>query len=273
MRRAAFALAAIVVLAWSLAPAAWQLLTALKPSAQITAIPTVYVPRPPTLDHFAAIAARKPLGRYLLNSFEASAAATLLALLLGLPAASALARIRERAKRRILLGLLVLATFPPVLLLFPLYEAARALDALNRPLALAVPYAAFALPLAIWILESGYRQLPREIGEAATLDGLSPAARLVRIELPLLLPSVATAAILVFIACWNEFLLALTFLTRDEAKTITAGLASVGGSSIYEIPWGQLSAAVVVATAPLTILVLLFERRIASGLTRGAIKG
>jgi multiple sugar transport system permease protein len=273
MRRSAFFLAAVVVLAWSLAPAAWQLLTALKPAAEITAIPAVYLPRPPTLDHFEALAERKPLGRYLLNSLEASAAATLLALGFGLPAASALARIRERVRRRILLGLLVLATFPPILLLFPLYEAARALGALNRPLALAVPYAAFALPLAIWILESGYRQLPRGIGEAATLDGLSPAAQLLRVELPLLIPSIATTAILVFIACWNEFLLALTFLTRDDTKTITAGLASVGGSSIYEIPWGQLSAAVVVATAPLAILVFLFERRIASGLTRGAIKG
>ncbi len=273
MRRAAFALAAGVVLAWSLAPAAWQLLTALKPDSQITATPTVYLPRPPTLRHFAVLAERKPLGRYLLNSFEASAASTLLAVCVGLPAASALARMAGRKRRRILFGLLLLATFPPILLLFPLYEAARALRALNHPLALAVPYAAFALPLAIWILESAYRQIPPEIDEAAALDGLSPLQRLVRIELPLALPSVATAAILVFIACWNEFLLALTFLTRDESKTITAGLASVGGASIYEIPWGQLSAAVVVATAPLVVLVLLFERRIASGLTRGAVKG
>jgi len=273
VKRAAFAVAAGAVVAWSLAPAAWQLATALKPDSEITAAPTVYLPHPPTLRHFAALAKRKPLGRYLLNSFEASAAATLVTVGAGLLAASALARMSGRRRRRVLFGLLLLVSFPPILLLFPLYEAARALGGLNHPLALVIPYAALALPLAIWILESAYRQIPREIGEAAVLDGLSPLQRLVRIELPLALPSVVTAGILVFIACWNEFLLALTFLTRDESKTITAGIASVGGSSIYEIPWGQLSAAVVVATAPLIVLVFLFERRIAGGLTRGAVKG
>ena len=178
MRRSAFALAACVVLAWSLAPAAWQLGTALKPDSQITATPTVYVPHPPTLRHFAALIERKPLGRYLLNSFETSAASTLVALGFGLPAASALARMPERRRRRVLFALLVLATFPPILLLFPLYEAAHALGGLNHPLALVVPYAAFALPLAIWILESACRQIPREIGEAAALDGLSPLRQL-----------------------------------------------------------------------------------------------
>jgi multiple sugar transport system permease protein len=273
VKRAAFAVAVGVVLAWSLSPAAWQLATALKPDSEITTTPTVYLPRPPTLRHFSALAKRKPLGRYLLNSFEASAAATLVAVGVGLFAASALARMAERSRRRVLLGFLLLVSFPPVLLLFPLYEAARALGGLNHPLALVIPYSALALPLAIWILESAYRQIPREIGEAAALDGLSPLRRLVRIELPLALPSVVTAGILVFIACWNEFLLALAFLTRDESKTITAGIASVGGSSIHEIPWGQLAAAVVVATAPLFVLVFLFERRIAGGLTRGAVKG
>jgi multiple sugar transport system permease protein len=105
------------------------------------------------------------------------------------------------------------------------------------------------------------------------MDGLSAPRRLVRIHLPLVAPALATAGILVFIFCWNEFMLALTFMTRDASKTVTAGIASLGGASIYEIPWGQLSAAIVIATAPLIALVLLFERRIVSGLTRGAIKG
>jgi multiple sugar transport system permease protein len=271
--RAGIALAVLAIGSWSLAPAAWQVLTAIKPDAQITRVPTVYLPRPATTEHFSRLFERKSFGRYLVNSTAISAAATAIAVLLAALAAGALVGLRPRSRDRILLGLLLLPLFPPILLLFPLYEGVRALGWLNHPIALIVPYAALALPLAVWILESGYRQIPASVEEAAILDGLTPARRVFRIRLPLALPSVVTAAILVFIFCWNEFLLALTFLTREERKTVTAGIASVGGSSLYEIPWGQLSAAVVIATAPIVLLVLLFERRIASGLTRGAVKG
>lgn len=267
------AIAVAAILAWSLLPVVWQLLTALKPDAQVTSSPTVYVPSPPTLLHFEALFTRKPFGTYLLNSLLVSAAATALCLAVAAPAAWALVRLAPRKRDRVLLALLLVALFPPILLLFPLYEGVRALGWLNHPLGLIVPYAALGLPLAVWIVESGLRQVPREIDEAARLDGVSALGRLVRFQLPLAAPSLATAAILAFIFCWNEFMLALTFMTRDARKTVTAGIASVGGSSIHEIPWGQLSAAVVVATAPLVALVLLFERRIASGLTRGAVKG
>jgi len=266
-------LAVALLVVWSLAPALWQLLTALKPDDQITRVPTVYLPRPPTLRHVEALFTRKPLGTYLRNSALVAGAATLLSVSLGALLAGALARASERVRERGLLALLALAFVPPILLLFPLYEAVRALGWLNNPVALILPYALLNLPLAVWILESGFRQIPRAVDEAATLDGLGPAARVLRIHLPLAAPSAVTAALLVFIFSWNEFMLALTFNTRDAAKTVTAGIASVSGSSMFEIPWGQLSAAVVLATAPLILLVLLFERRIASGLTRGAVKG
>jgi multiple sugar transport system permease protein len=262
-----------LIAAWSLAPAYWQLLTAVKPDEQITRVPTVYLPAPPTWDHVRGLWERKPFAAYLGMSALVSGAATLLAVVLGSLAAAALARAGGRGRERILLGLLLVSLFPPILLLFPLYEGVRALGWLNHPLALILPYAALALPLAVWILESGFRGIPRELDEAARLDGLTPLARVFRIQAPLALPSVVTAAILVFIFCWNEFMLALTFMTRDSRKTVTAGIASVSGASLYDIPWGQLSAAIVIATAPLIALVLLFERRIASGLTRGAVKG
>jgi len=272
-RKALTGLAVLLLVAWSLAPAVWQLLTALKPDDQITRVPTVYLPRPPTLRHFEALFSRKPFGTYLKNSLLVSGAATLLAVALGALAAGALVRTSERVRERGLLALLALAFIPPILLLFPLYEAVRALGWLNNPVALVLPYALLNLPLAVWILESGFRQIPRAVDDAAALDGLGPMRRLVRIHLPLAAPSAVTAAILVFIFSWNEFMLALTFMTRDARKTVTAGIASVTGSSMFEVPWGQLSAAVVVATVPLVVLVLLFERRIASGLTRGAVKG
>lgn len=271
--RLAHRTAVLLIVVWSLAPAVWQLLTALKPDAQITATPTVYLPRPPTLSHVVTLWERKPFGTYLANSALVAGAATLLALAAAALAASALTGMAPRSRDRVLFALVLAALVPPILLLFPLYEAVRALGLLNNPLALIVPYAALGLPLAIWILESGFREIPKALDEAALLDGLTPLARLVKIRLPLAMPSLVTAGVLVFIFSWNEFMLALTFMTRDASKTVTAGIASVSGSSMFDVPWGQLSAAVVIATLPLVLLVFLFERRIASGLTRGAVKG
>jgi multiple sugar transport system permease protein len=275
LRPGRLALAGAILLAtlWSLAPGAWQLLTALKPDSQITRVPTVYLPHPATVKHFEALFVRKPFAIYLANSALVSTAATLLAVAAGLVLAAGLARGNAARRERSLLALLGVAILPPILLLLPLYEAVRALGLLNNPLALVLPYAALNLPLSAWILDAGFRQVPPAVDEAATLDGLGPLRRLLRIQLPLVAPSAVTAAVLVFIFSWNEFMFALTFMTRDGRKTVTAGIASVTGSSMFEIPWGQLAAAVVVATAPLVLLVLLFERRIASGLTRGAVKG
>lgn len=270
---AALALGVSLAAAWSLLPAAWQALTAVKPEAQITASPAVWVPSPPTAEHVRALLARKPFARYLANSALVSLAATLLALAAAAPAAAALCRMRPRARSRGLLGLLLVSLFPPILLLFPLYEGVRLLGLVNSPLALVLPYAAFGVPLATWVLEAGFRELPREVEEAAALDGLGPFGRLVRIQLPLAAPAVAAAALLTFVASWNEFLLALSFTTRDASRTVTAGIASVSGASLYEVPWGQLSAAIVLATLPVVLLVLVFERRISGGLTGGAVKG
>jgi multiple sugar transport system permease protein len=267
------ALGVVLVLAWSLGPALWQGLTALKPDSQITRVPTVYLPHPVTWRHVAGLWERKPFARYLVNSAWISAWATVVCVSLATLAAMALARLRGRGRYGLLLALLAVSLFPPVLLLFPLYEGVRALGWINHAPALIVPYAALNLPLAVWVLESALRGLPAELDEAARLDGLSVVRRLWRIHVPLVLPSLATTGILVFIFCWNEFMLSLTFMTRDTSKTVTAGIASVSGASLYEIPWGQLSAAIVIATAPLILLVLLFQRRIVSGLTRGALKG
>jgi len=260
-----------LMLIWSLAPVVWQALTAVKPDAQITHVPTIYLPHPVVWTHVAQLWTRKPFGAYLANSFWVSAWATLLCVTVGVMAASALARMSGAARTGPLLALLGVSLFPPILLLFPLYEGVRALGGINNPLALIVPYAALNMPLAVWVLESAVRAIPTELDDAAQLDGLGALGRLWHIHLPLAGPSLAAAAMLVFIFCWNEFMLALTFMTRDASKTVTAGIASVSGVSFYEIPWGQLSAAILIATLPLVALVIAFERRFVSGLTRGAI--
>ncbi len=248
-------------------------MTAVKPDAQITSVPAVWVPNPPTAEHVRALWERKPFARYLANSAGIALAATLLCLAAAAPAAAALCRMGPRVRNRWLLALLLVSLFPPILLLFPLYEGVRLLGLVNSPLALVLPYAAFGLPLAVWVLEAGFRELPKEVEEAATLDGLGPLGRLLRVQLPLAAPSVTAAALLTFIASWNEFLLALSFTTRDTSRTVTAGIASVSGASLYEVPWGQLSAAIVLSTLPVVLLVLFFERRISGGLTGGAVKG
>jgi trehalose/maltose transport system permease protein len=266
-------IALALALAWSLAPAVWQALTAIKPDAQITHAPTVYLPHPLTWIHIQALWERKPFALYLANSAWVSGWATLLCLAVAAPAAAALARLPGRGRQGVLTAMLLVSLFPPILLLFPLYEGVRALGWINHRMALILPNAALNLPLAVWVLESALRALPGEMDEAARLDGLGAMSRLLRIHLPLALPALATTGVLVFIFCWNEFMLALTFMTRDPSKTVTAGIATVSGASLYEIPWGQLSAAIVIATVPLICLVLLFQRGIVSGLTRGALKG
>ncbi|MBK9088541.1 MAG: carbohydrate ABC transporter permease [Holophagales bacterium] len=270
---ALLSLAVSLAAAWSLLPAVWQALTAVKPEAQITSSPAVWIPSPPTAEHVRALLERKPFARYLVNSAAVSLAATLLALAVAAPAAASLCRMPPRARNRWLLGLLLVSLFPPILLLFPLYEGVRLLGLMNSPLALVLPYAAFGVPLAVWVLEAGFRELPREVEEAATLDGLGPLGRLLRVQLPLAAPSLVAAGLLTFIASWNEFLLALSFTTRDASRTVTAGIASVSGASLYEVPWGQLSAAIVLSTIPVVLIVFLFERRISGGLTGGAVKG
>jgi multiple sugar transport system permease protein len=271
--RLSFGLLAGLVLAACLAPIAWQGITALKPDDQLTRLPVDYWPSPVTLEHFRTLWERKPVASLLANSLGVAAVATLLTLAAAALAAAALAGVTARASRRVLGALLFLAAFPPILLLFPLYEGVRALGLLNHPLALVVPYAALNVPLAVFLLERGLRQIPSALGEAAALDGLTPLQTLARIQLPLAAPSLVSAGLLVFIACWNEFMLALSFATREERKTITAGIATLTGASMFDIPWGQLAAGVLLATLPLLALVLLFERRLSSALLATSTKG
>ena len=271
--RTLFSAAVVLVLLWSAGPALWQVLTSVKPDSEITRVPVVYLPDPATLRHYELLFERKPFASFILNSALISSGATILAVLLGGLAAAGLRPLELRIRQRWHLAFLLVAVFPPNVFLFPIYEGARVLGLVNHPLGLVLCYAAFNLPVSIWIIDSGLAQIPVSIDEAARLDGLGPAGRLFRIHIPLAAPSVATAVLVVFIFCWNEFLLALTLLTSESNKTVTAGIASVSGSSMFEIPWGQLTAAVTVATLPLVLLVFVFERRITAGLTGGAVKG
>lgn len=263
---------ALLVL-FSLAPILWQVLTSVKTNADIAAIPNVYFPQELTLEHYTEIFRRRPFWNYMLNSAFVALVSTLLCLAIGTPAAYALARLRLPGERWILTAVLIVTLFPYILLFLGLLELVRVFGLANNYLALIVPYTALNLPLTILVMRSFFQQLPAEIEDSAKVDGYSTVQMLLQILLPLTWPALVTTGILAFIAAWNEFIFALTFITRESMKTIPVAVAQLSGTAALEIPYGALAAATVIGTLPLVILVLLFQRRIVQGLTSGAVKG
>lgn len=272
-RRLGLAIAVVAILLFSLAPILWQVLTSLKTNADIAAIPNVYFPRQFTLQHYVDIFRRRPFLSYMFNSAFVASVSTLLCLFVGTPAAYALARLRLPGEQFILAAVLIVTLFPYILLFLGLLELVRAFGLANNYLALIIPYTAINVPLTVLVLRSFFQQLPRDLEDAAKVDGYSTGQMLLKILLPLMLPAVVTTGILAFIAAWNEFIFALTFITRESMKTVPVAVAQLSGTAVFEIPYGALAAATVVGTLPLVILVLLFQRRIVQGLTAGAVKG
>ncbi|MEH1835732.1 MAG: carbohydrate ABC transporter permease [Nostoc sp.] len=267
-----FIIVALVML-FSLAPALWQLLTSFKVNEDIAAVPTVYFPTRFTFNHYIELFTRRPFWRYIFNSAFVSITSTAVALAIGAPAAYALARLRPWGERVILASVLIVTLFPGILLFLGLLEIIQALRLGNNYLALIIPYTAINLPLTILVLKSFFEQLPKDLEDSARVDGYNTFQLLWQIVLPMTLPALVTTGILTFIFAWNEFIFALTFMTREELKTIPVAAAQLGGATIYEIPYGPIAAATVVGTLPLILLVLFFQRRIVQGLTAGAVKG
>lgn len=267
------AIAALALVIFSLGPMLWQLLTSIKVNEDISAVPNVYIPTRYTLGHYLELFARRPFWRYLLNSTFVAVVSTALCLALGAPAAYALARPRLPGERVILAGVLVVTLFPYILLFLGLLEIIRSLGLGNNYLALIIPYTAINLPLTILVMRSFFQQLPKDLEDAAKVDGYGTVQMLLQIVLPMTLPALVTTGILTFIFSWNEFIFALTFITRETMKTIPVAASQIGGASIFEIPYGPLAAATVLGTLPLVLLVLVFQRQIIQGLTSGAVKG
>lgn len=272
-RNFSLAIAVVAVVVFSLAPILWQVLTSLKTNADIAAVPNVYFPERLTLAHYIELFERRPFWRYALNSGLVAAISTGLSLGLGAPAAYALARLKIPGERAILAGVLIVTLFPYVTIFLGLLEVIRGLGWGNTYLALVVPYTALNLPLTILVMRSFFQQLPRDLEDAARIDGYGLGQILWKIILPLTAPALVTAGILVFMFSWNEFILAITFITRDNLKTIPVAVAQLGGASVFEIPYGPIAAATVLGTIPLTLLVFIGQRQIVKGLTAGAVKG
>lgn len=271
--RALFYPAVLALAAWSLAPFLWQVITSLKPASEVSAIPVSYWPSRLDASSYAAIFKARPFAAYIINSLLVGLGTTLATTLLGVMAAYAFSRLNLLGGKAALGAILFLSLFPGTILIVPLKHLATRAGLLNSLWALIVAYTALNLPFAIWVLKTFFDRLPRDIEEAAWIDGLSRWQTLWRIVLPMSAPAVATTAILIFIFSWNEFLIAQTLISNDAVRTVPVGIAMLSGVTVYEVPWGQIAAAVVITTVPVAALVVAFQRRIIEGLTAGAVKG
>ena len=273
-RSLAMPLPLLAALAWSLLPLLWQLLTSLRtPEALVLQGPAAWLQGWTLENYRLVLLGDPPFLRYLVNSSLVGATTTALTLLLAIPAAYGLQRQQASLRRAVTLLLLAVAMFPYVLLFLALLELARALGWGNQLLALAVPYAGLSLPLAVLLLQAAFADLPPELEDAARLEGLNLWQRLRWVLLPLLTPAIASTAILVFLFSWNEYPIALTWISRTDLLTRPVAMARIAGSSVAAVPYGAVAAATVLGALPLLLLVLVFQRQIVSGLTQGAVQG
>ena len=261
------------LLIWSLAPMVWQLISSFTSSEALVNGAIPFQNRWTLIHYRELLSSDPPFWRYLLNSTVVAGVSTVLTLVLAVPAAYVLAQLPMRWRRGIRSGVMAAALFPYVLLFLALLELARNFHLGNSLFALALPYSALAMPLALLLLTAAFEGLPKDLDDAARLEGLTLRQRLRWVMLPLIAPASASTAILVFLFAWNEYPIALTWLSRSDLLTLPVAMARIAGSSIYSIPYGAYAAATVLGAIPLLLLVLLFQRQIVSGLTNGAIKG
>ena len=261
--------AAIVV--FCLAPFYWLVNVSLKTGPDLSG--SAVVPPNPTLDNYQSVFQNDDFVHALGNSAIVSLTTTFLALVVGSFCAYALARLKFPAKFLLLALVLSITTFPPIAIATPIFKLWTDLGFFNTLYGLIIPYLTFALPLAIYILVSFFKEIPKDLEEAALVDGATRFTAFRKVVIPLAAPGLATAGILTFIAAWNEFLFAVTLTSTPKARTVPAAIAFFTGSTEFEEPLGTISAASVIISIPLIGLVLFFQKRIVAGLTAGAVKG
>jgi ABC-type glycerol-3-phosphate transport system permease component len=262
-------LVTVVMVGAVLFPLAWAVISSLTPENRLFGPPGL--PQTLVLDHYRALFDARDFWTPIRNSIVVAGATTVLSVTLGTACAYALARLHFRGKAIALAFVLAVSMFPQISIVSPLYLMLRELRLLDTYPGLVLPYLTFAMPLTIWMLVGFFRQLPVELEEAAFMDGAGRWRTIREVILPLAAPGVATTAILTFLYCWNEFLFALSFALGPDSYTVPVAIALFRGQ--YQVPWGEILAAAVVATAPVAAMVLVAQRRIVAGLTAGAVKG
>jgi multiple sugar transport system permease protein len=266
-----WSIAILLVLLYALIPVLWITSLSLKPPAQVG--DGKFIPQDFSLDNYDAIFSTNIFNAALVNSIGIALIATLISIVLASMAAYAVTRLDFTGKALILTGALAVAMFPPISIVGPLFDMWRSIGLFDTWAGLILPYLTFTLPLAIYTLSAFFREIPWELEQAARVDGATPFQAFRKVIVPLAAPGVFTSAILVFIFAWNDFIFANTLTSTGNARTVPAALAFFTGKSQFEDPTGSISAAAVVVTVPIIIMVLIFQRRIVAGLTAGAVKG
>ena len=267
-RPLALDLAVLALLVLYAVPFLWQVVTSFKPEAELLRVPPL-LPSHPTLAHYQVVFAQSAMPRALGNSLGVATMTTLLACLLGVPTAYAMATMRVPGANGLMLAIVASTAFPQIATVSPLYLVMRALGLRDTWTALVLADASFALPFVIWLMTRFMREVPRELAEAASLDGAGRVRTLVSVHLPLTAPGLASVALLTFLFAWNEFLFAFTFTATEASRTVPVALALFPG--VFEVPWGDIAAASILASIPPVLIVIGLQRWLVRGLLAGAL--
>jgi trehalose/maltose transport system permease protein len=263
---------AFLIVVISVYPFLYTIATSLKSGTELFS--TSLMPDNPSLNNYITLfKGKQPFGTQLWNSVMVATTTVAISMFMAITASYALGRIAFKGKGVLLLSILAVSMFPQVAVLSGMFELMQSLGLYNRTMGLVVPYTVFTLPFTVWMLTTFMRGMPKELEEAAIMDGCGPMRIIFSVFMPLLAPALVSTGLLAFIAAWNEFLFALTFISDDFNRTVPVGISMISGATAYEIPWGSIMAASVIVTVPLVLLVLVFQKKIVSGLTAGAVKG
>ncbi len=266
-----FYLLVAAIIAFNLLPFLYALISSFRPNSELFS--TDLVPKSLTFDHYREIFQQPRFVQGLINSIIISACTVVIALAFGSLCAYALGRLPFRYKGSVLYLILIMTMFPQISILSGFFVMLKTLGLFNTRQGLILTYLVFSLPFTIWVMTQYFRSLPKDLEEAAYVDGAAPLTVFWQILLPLTVPGLISTGLLAFIAAWNEFLFALTFTITDDMKTVPVVISQFTGASAFEQPWGAIMAASMVVTIPLIILVMIFQYRIVAGLTAGAVKG
>jgi multiple sugar transport system permease protein len=264
-------LAAVIVVVNGFFPAVWILLTSLKTESELVSKPITYLPHVPTLANYVQAFTDQPLLKYLGNSLAVALSATVFSLFVSALAAYAIARLNLKRRQLILTCIVASSMFPLVTLLVPIFETMRAFGLLNTYTALVLPYIVLNLPVCTLVLVSFFQSIPKDLENAAMIDGCTRMGALWRVVVPLAAPGVFTAGILAFVNAWDEFLLALSLNSNASMRTLPVGITLYQGE--FTFPWPIISAALIVAIVPIAVLIAVFQERVVGGLTQGGLKG
>lgn len=274
-QRTLFYVLLLVIFLYIIFPFYWAVRSSVSPNNELFATPTHYWPQNPTLDHYRQVLTDSKFLNALLNSTIVAVTVTVISLVIGVLGSYALGRFKFAGRMPIMYLVLSMTMFPQIAVLGALFSRISQFGLYNTLPALILTYLIFTLPFTVWVLTSFFEAMPKDLEEAAYVDGASPLETMYKVMLPLVAPGLVTTGLLAFIGAWNEFLFALSFIQTPDKYTVPLALVSFATSTAggFEIPWGPIQAATVLVTIPLIVLTLIFQRRILAGLTAGAVKG